>query len=338
MLALAMPFAASAHHSFAASFETDTIIELEGQVVALRWQNPHVEFDLRVPTEGAGERLWTIETDSLPGLRGRNIDAPFVAVGDTVRIAGNPARRGQSNVYLTNILLASNEELVLRSNNGPRFSDRLVSTTGTRDATAGDSSAPELGIFRVWTTPSASPFPFPEDVSPERAHTDFPLTAAAQAVLESFDLIADSPIRNCTLKGMPVIMEQPYPMEFSEDGGDILLHAEEYDTIRRIYMDDATAPEPTPGILGYSRGHWEGNTLVVATTDVNFGWFDTVGIPLSENAEITERFTLASDGSRLDWTMRVVDPATFTEPITLEKFWLYVPGVEVHKFACTPDE
>ena len=329
--------AASAHHSFAANFRVDTVIELEGEVVEVRWQNPHIEFDLRVDGEAGEAEVWTVESQSISGLRVRDITEPFVSPGDRIRIAGNPPRRDTGNVYLSNILLADGEELILRGGQtAPRFTDRVAPAAGARFATEGDGTRPELGLFRVWTTPAASPFPFPEDQNPALAHTDFPLTAAARAVLEAFDPIVDEPIRDCALKGMPTIMEQPYPMRFFQEDGNIVMHMEEYDTMRTFHMGpDASAVEPVPGILGHSVARWVGQTLIVETTHVDWGWFDTVGIPMTEDARMVELYTLATDGSRLDWRMRVTDPATFTEPVEVSKYFLYVPGVEVLPFECT---
>ena len=331
------PALGSAHHSFAASYEFDGDLEIAGDVVEVRWRNPHVEFDVRVTDEDGTETIWTVEGDSLSGFRGRNITEPFVAVGDQVRLAGFPGRRGDKRIAASNVLLPTNQELVLRGEAEPRFTDQVVDTSGNRNITRGDSSSPGLGLFRVWSTTQASSFPFPEDVDPALAHTDFPLTSAARLALEAFDPIDDSPILNCALKGMPTIMEQPYPMEIIEQDGNVLLHMEEYDLLRTIYMNEATTPEPTAGILGFSVGHWEDNTLIVNTSHLSWGWYDTVGIPLSENATIVEELTLHKDGSQLDWTMTVNDPATFTEPVVLEKFWLYIPGVEVRSFDCAPE-
>lgn len=336
---LALPAAASAHHSFAATFDGDKVIEMEGEVTAVRWRNPHVSFDLRVVGEDGQTRIWNVETLAIAGLRRRDIVSSFVSVGDHVRIAGNPARRGGHDLYLGNIQLPNGKEIVLQSNKTPRFSKELLGTTGATFATEGDASRPELGIFRVWSTPSASPFPFPEDANPALALKNFPLTESARAAVESFDPATDDPLLNCADKGMPTIMEQPYPIQFTKtDDGDILLHLEEYDTVRRIHMDsDTDSAEQPATLLGFSQGRWEGRTLVVETTRLGWGHYDTVGIPLNEDARLVERFELAEDGSRLDWTMRITDPTTFTEPVTLSKFFFYVPGVQVERFECNDE-
>jgi hypothetical protein len=65
--------------------------------------------------------------------------------------------------------------------------------------------------------------------------------------------------------------------------------------------------------------------------------FDTVGLPQSEAVRIVEVFTPSADGARLDYELTVTDPATFTEPVTLGKYWVWVPGVEVGVYDCVVD-
>jgi len=71
---------------------------------------------------------------------------------------------------------------------------------------------------------------------------------------------------------------------------------------------------------GDSRGHWEGNTLVVDTTNYNSkGWIATgvatgiKGIPQSENLHVVERFTRA-DRSTINYEVTIDDPNVFTQP------------------------
>ena len=133
---------------------------------------------------------------------------------------------------------------------------------------------------------------------------------------------------------MPAIMENPFPIEFIEIEGAIELHLEEYDTLRTIHIGDADA-EHAPSLVGHSVGHWDGNTLVVETDAMNYGHFDSVGIPLSDAATVTERYIPSDDGKRLDFEMTVVDPATFTEPVILTKTWLGLPDAKVQPYECS---
>mgnify|MGYP004284196843 CR=1 FL=1 len=74
---------------------------------------------------------------------------------------------------------------------------------------------------------------------------------------------------------------------------------------------------------------------MVTTTQASWPYFDTVGIPLSQLAEIVERFTPSDDGQRLNYLMTVTDPVVFTEPVTLEKYWVWVPENSVEPYDCT---
>lgn len=143
---------------------------------------------------------------------------------------------------------------------------------------------------------------------------------------------------NCTPKGMPTIMEAPYPWEFIQDGEDIVFHQEEYDTWRTIHMGPDASPEGEPAtLLGYSTGHWEGETRVVRTTNTTWRNFNTLGVPLSAAAEMVERFTMVADGSRMEYEMTFADPATFTEPVTLPVHWIWYPDAEVGAYDCLLD-
>ena len=56
------------------------------------------------------------------------------------------------------------------------------------------------------------------------------------------------------------------------------------------------------------------------------GWryCDTTGIPQNDAVEMLEGFTPSEDGSRLDYTMTLTDPETFTGPVVLEKSWVWL--------------
>ena len=61
-------------------------------------------------------------------------------------------------------------------------------------------------------------------------------------------------------------------------------------------------------------------------------------VPLSEQAELVERFTPSNDGSRLDYQLTVRDPITFTEPVVRDHYWLYLPNLSVQPFRCETSE
>ncbi|HEX5047492.1 MAG TPA: hypothetical protein VFX89_10395, partial [Gammaproteobacteria bacterium] len=84
-----------------------------------------------------------------------------------------------------------------------------------------------------------------------------------------------------------------------------------------------------------SVGRWDGRTLAVTTTKIDWPFFSQLGIPQSADVSIVERFTPTADGSRLDYAMTVTDPVNFTRPVELATHWLYLPGVELLPYECT---
>ncbi len=332
LIVLHLPVTAFGHHSFATTFDPSVIAELDGEITEVRWRNPHVSFTLKTVDNNGEEISWDVESHSLSIMRRMDLAEPFIHVGDMVRIAGNPARRQDVQaLFAQNILLPSGEEWVFRIGAGAtdlRWGDRLIGTTERWFAAEGESSAAELGIFRVWSTSfSAARGGF--------GMREYPLTDAARAILADFDPIADAPLANCAPKGMPYIMSQPYPMEFVEQDGDILLRIEEYDLVRTIHMNRAGADEaPPPSLLGYSVGHWEDDTLVVRTTGVNYPYFNESGIPLSGEGVYIERISAEDNGSRLAYEITITAPATFTEPLEFEKSWVWLSDVAVEPYDC----
>jgi hypothetical protein len=84
--------------------------------------------------------------------------------------------------------------------------------------------------------------------------------------------------------------------------------------------------------MGDSRGHWEGNTLVVETT--NFRDQTNVGNTIaSASLRLTERFTLTA-ANTLDYRVTVDDPQTWTRPWTLEFPLRRDPTYSLYEYAC----
>ena len=182
------------------------------------------------------------------------------------------------------------------------------------------------GIFRVWM--SAIPGGFPAQL---------PLTSAARAARADWDATND-PTMQCISSGMPAAMRLslPHPIDLAEVGNTIVLRVELFDIVRTIHMDaDAdAAQQPTTG-LGYSVGHWEGGSLVVRTTRVDWPYFDHLGsIPQGDAIEMTERFTVSDDGNQMVYVLTVDDPATFTQPVSGRWVMGWRPDLIVEPYEC----
>jgi hypothetical protein len=92
---------------------------------------------------------------------------------------------------------------------------------------------------------------------------------------------------------------------------------------------------------GDPRGRWEGNTLVVETTNYNNkGWIATQaaagrikGIPQTESLRVVERFT-PIDANTIDYQATIDDPTMFTRPWTVSIPLHRNPTYRIYEYAC----
>jgi hypothetical protein len=175
-----------------------------------------------------------------------------------------------------------------------------------------DAASENVKIFRVWSIAGRA-------VGVKR---HFPYTQAAREAMANWDPVT-SPVAQCQEPGMPVPMYQPLSFVFTDNGDTIRLQTEYFGTVRTIHMNNTTDPESqAESHLGYSVGHWEGNTLVIETTRINYPYFNSAGAPMSEDVKVTERFNLSEDQTELAYQLEVVDSLTFTEPAINERLYV----------------
>ena len=84
--------------------------------------------------------------------------------------------------------------------------------------------------------------------------------------------------------------------------------------------------------MGDSRGHWEGNTLVVETTNFN-NKIGAAGAYFSDAARLTERFTRTSPED-LSYDLTIDDPNTWTKPWTIHMPYKLEKSYTVYEYAC----
>jgi hypothetical protein len=90
--------------------------------------------------------------------------------------------------------------------------------------------------------------------------------------------------------------------------------------------------------MGDSRGHWDGNTLVVETTNYiggrnGVGVNGNAAVPYSDDLKTVERFTRTSDNT-IDYEMRVTDPRIYTAPWTVAFTMKHEPKYQIFEYAC----
>jgi hypothetical protein len=147
-----------------------------------------------------------------------------------------------------------------------------------------------------------------------------------------------SPDTNCLPAGPRAGLFGQDPVKFVQTPG-LLLVIHENAPTRQIFLDGRTLPkDPNPSWMGYSVGHWEGDTLVVDTAGFNDRtWLDLAGHPHTEALHVTERFRRVDFG-------RVQLQMTFDDPNAYEKSWTIpvdvtlVPDTELLENVCHENE
>ena len=129
-------------------------------------------------------------------------------------------------------------------------------------------------------------------------------------------LTAD-PVRQCYLPGVPRITYMPFPFRILQTPDHVVLTYEFAHVVRIIYTDGSDHPLPNDFWMGDSRGHWEGDTLVVDTTHFNGQtWFDAAGNFHSDALHVVERYTPTSP-YHIDYEVSIEDPKVFTRAWTM---------------------
>jgi hypothetical protein len=141
----------------------------------------------------------------------------------------------------------------------------------------------------------------------------------------------------CYRAGVPRATYMPFPFQIFQTQEQILMVYEYKGAVRTVYMDPhREAPADT--WMGWSNGHWEGDTLVIDVTGFNgHTWFDRAGNFASDSLHVIERYR-PIDASHLMYEATIEDPTVFTRPWKMS-FPLYrrvEPNVQLVEFNCVP--
>jgi hypothetical protein len=155
----------------------------------------------------------------------------------------------------------------------------------------------------------------------------------------------DNPGAHCVPYGMPSMMEQAggYPIEFIQRPEQLTIIFEVESETRRVYLSGPGAELARESRLavrqGYSIGHWEGDTLIVQTTELTDG-IDQMMHPHSDQASIVERFKLVPDskvGKILEYEMTMTDPVYYTDQVTVKRQWMPLKDGVMMPYNCSEE-
>lgn len=94
----AMP--AQSHHSFAAVYDAEKEVTIEGKVVQFQYRNPHSVLHVLAKDESGAEKRYAVEWQGATQLGAAGISAQTVHPGDPVVVTGHPGRVAAENRLL----------------------------------------------------------------------------------------------------------------------------------------------------------------------------------------------------------------------------------------------
>src|SRR5437867_1392330 len=187
-------------------------------------------------------------------------------------------------------------------------------------------------LYGLW---QAEANPYRIDVRQDREDEAIFRPAAEAIFMERVaDFRQDDPVTNCLPGGPSEMLNATYRIIQSPTVVAVLYESGT-GRYRQIYMDGRKLPkDPNPAWLGYSVGHWDGDTLVVESGGFNDrSWLERVGHPHSERLRVTERFRRVDFG-HMQFQITYADPETLTEPLSLSLAMNYAADTDMLENVC----
>jgi hypothetical protein len=178
--------------------------------------------------------------------------------------------------------------------------------------------APKRGVdFRKWTVA---------------------MTPGAKEWHANYDARMDEPQKRCIDPGLYPAISWSFPFEMVVDDDKVVMLYEAFNLVRRVFTDGRAEPAFYPNsAMGYSTGRLEGGEFIIRTKYLSQTIRDFNGEPISENAEMEERYRLSEDGDRLSVLVTLIDPDNYERPPLRRRMWTREDGQLIYPFECDPD-
>ncbi len=163
-----------------------------------------------------------------------------------------------------------------------------------------------------------------------------PLQPWAQKILDQrrSSQSKDDPEARCLPAGVPRIT--PYPFQLVQAPNLVVMLFEgNVHSYRLMYLGGRQHPaDLDPSWMGDSIAKWEGDTLVVDTTNFNDKtWLTGGGAPHTDKLHVIERFT-RPDLGHLNIDITLEDPGAFTKPHSFKRSHVLSATWEIHEYVC----
>ncbi|MED5535259.1 MAG: DUF6152 family protein [Pseudomonadota bacterium] len=314
VIVLATPIALG-HHS-SAPFDAGTVVNIEGTVTRFDFKNPHVYFYVESTNETGSTVEWEVESDWTTELSRIGWTADSLQPGDRIEVIAHPARNPQRH-YMNLISLEKADGTVLtswdlRPDEPPPPRAQATSIAGRW--------LPDYAFLHF--------FELMSQLANEKGR------AAKQAFVET-----ESPGTQCVPHPIPQRLGHPHVNDIEVLDDRIIITAETESEQRIIYLDGRGHPENAElTSRGHSIGHWEGDALVVETTQfAPHPIAHELSIPSGPQKRLTERYRLSEDRTQIIIHYTLEDPDYLIAPLTDTFEWQYAPHMDLIPYSCDPE-
>lgn len=295
------------HHGFAQYFDRTDQVRIEGTIHRVDISNPHTHLEVAVTNDNGGVDIWSCETQAKTLLDRKGIDEADFELGAPIVVTGSQARRDATGCEVGTIYFSSGEAVTLRTAEG-------------RAVIAVNSESQEVNlkrdsIFGRWVRNSFAG-------NPTEAGFLDAINDLGRAANSQYNSFFDDPSLHCSSSTAVRIWIAPgNPSEIRQEGDRIVMQHEFMDTSRIIYLNEQAAPqEVSPSAVGFSLGRFEGDELIVETSNFLEGVLlshvgpGSDGVVHSDQLKLVERYRVDELGD-LIFSWEATDGKYFSEPI-----------------------
>lgn len=303
LMLTAMP--AHAHHSFSATFTDERDTTIEGVVTQFSFRNPHVLIYVDVTNEDGSVTGWITEGSAATSMRRQGWSNDTVQPGQFVRITGDATHDGSPMTSLGSIDLIDPESRVAISTIGGSAEVYQPEVSASLPTTLADGRP---NLSSAWSSQgirSARPGQF----------SSVSLNEAGLALQAQFDISTDPQVF-CDPVGLVRQTITPHPIKIIQLEDRVIIEYEEFGGRREIFFDER-AFNGINTHLGNSIARYEGNKLIVESTNLLANQATNSGNRLTDEATLIETYSRNDDenGTRLNLNLVISDPNHLSEDI-----------------------
>ncbi len=303
---------AHAHHAATATFDTSQTMEIEGYVKEFSFNNPHVTITLGIPDESGMQEEWVASAPAVAGFRRWGWTGDMIEEGQYVRLVGRTARHGGPMILIERGDIEGGKLLELNPDDGSLV--RILE--GPKP-----DQTPELGIPALWLENGkpnlTGTFLALDPAAGQNIRTRAEFTAAGQTLQDVWDPTKDPAYTECAPQGLIRVVTAIQSVRITQRDDYVIVAQEGNNSQRLIYLDGRGPATEEHSIQGHSTAHYEGDTLVVETSQLLGGPTGGGGNILSDQATLVERYSRSDDAEHASLAADI----TFTDPVNLATPW-----------------